>query len=211
MRLSKPLLLLLFITLATTAHAASIDMDDPRRALGREDDVRIDAQLVNDTLTPGGPIAVKFQIQNLTAQPIAIADKLATASYDTDTRTVTLSIGSETPQEMMPHVVIIAPQEKKILQASAVPSLNAAAMRTRLGGTPRYVQLKVSILRDLAPFRALIEKQAQGAQPLPDALFDQWFESNDTIALNSVPVDFRERTGNRWDADQADASQSSME
>ncbi len=84
---------------AAAATADSINMDDPRRTVGREDNVRIDAQLVQDTVSPGTPIGVAYQIQNLSAAPVAIADKVASATYDQDSRTITLSIGSEVPDD----------------------------------------------------------------------------------------------------------------
>lgn len=203
MKTSAPhLLLALVVVILTSASAEgdSIDMDDPRRSLGREGDVRVDAQLVTDTVAPGVPVGVTLQIQNMTREQIAIAGKVASASYDPETRTITLVIGSEVPQENMPHLIVIAPNEKRILRASATPALNAAAMRASVAATPRYVQVKVSILRDLAPFQALIDRQAQGPQPLPDELFELWFESNDTILLNSVPVMFKSGR-NQWAAE----------
>ena len=175
---------------AAAATAAAIDMDDPRRALGREHDIRVDAQLVRETVSPGSPIGVIYQIQNFTSSSIAVADKTASASYDDETRTITLALGAEVPQDgNLPHLVTIAPGEKKVFRAAAVPVLNAAAMR-RTMAAPRYVQLKVSVLRDLEPFAALIEKQSVSPQPLSDPLFDQWFESNATIFLNALPVHF---------------------
>jgi hypothetical protein len=192
----------LILISSLTANAGGINMEDPRRALGREDDVRVDAQLVQDTLTPGVPVAVMYQIQNLTAAPVAVADKVSSASYDSETLTITLSVGSEVPPQTMPHVTVIAPGEKKIFRAAATPSMNAAAMRASIHGVPRYVQVRVSILRDLTPFRTLIDQQAKGPQPLPDALFDPWFESNDTIILNSLPVQFKPAGANKgWDAE----------
>ncbi|HKR66598.1 MAG TPA: hypothetical protein VJZ00_22920, partial [Thermoanaerobaculia bacterium] len=141
-----------------------------------------------------------------TANAIAIADKTASASYDNDSRTITITVGAEVPDVTMPHVVVIPPGEKKILRAAATASLTAAATRTSFGGAPRYVQVKVSFLRDLTPFRALIDKQAQGPQPLPDALFDPWFESNDTILLNAIPVQFKPNGGIKgWTAEDRDA------
>lgn len=173
---------------AAAATADSIDMDDPRRTVGREDNVRIDAQLVQDTVSPGTPIGVAYQIENLSASPVAVADKVADASYDQDSRTITVSIGSEVPDDgKMPHVVTIAPGEKKVFRAGATPMLGGAAARTALAA-PRFVQIKVSILRDLAPFAEI-----DAAQTLSDELFDKWFEANDTIFLNSVPVRFSAR------------------
>jgi hypothetical protein len=201
--------LLATITLihAAAATASSIDMDDPRRLVGREDDVRIDAQLVQDTVSPGAPIGVTFQIQNLTPQAVAIADKVATASYDEDSLTVTLAVGAEVPPDgKMPHLVVIPPGEKKVFRAGATPAFNAAALRTSMGVAPRYVQVKVSILRDLAPFEQLIARQGRLPQRLSDAQFDSWFESNDSIFLNSVPVRYSPRRSVVAGADRSDAS-----
>jgi len=194
MRSSKPVFFLFAITLAAVANAADgIDMDDPRRLIGRENDIRIDAQLVRDTVTPGTPIGVTYQIQNFTDAPIAIADRVASASYDADTLTIVVSIGSETPQEHMPRMITVGPGEKKLLRTSATPSLLPTPTRAAFVSAPRYVQVKVTILRDVAPFRALIANQTHGAQRFPDELFDAWFECNDTILLNSVPIQFAPR------------------
>jgi hypothetical protein len=183
-------LAMLFTTAAV--HAAAIDMDDPRRLLGREGDVRIDAQLVRDTVSPGSPIGYTYQIQNLSAAPVAIAHKVMDASYDEDTRTITLSVGSEVPPDgEMPPMILIQPGEKRVLQASGTPRVTANAMRSTYAAVPRYVQVKVAILRDLRPFLPLIEKQdARTRQRLPDELFEKWFECNDSIYLNAVPVQY---------------------
>jgi hypothetical protein len=212
-RLFFALLAAIILIHAAAASAGSIDMDDPRRVVGKEDDVRVDAQLLQDTVAPGSPIGVTYQIQNLSAVPVAVADRVTTASYDIDSRTITVAIGAEVPQDgRMPHVITIAPGEKKLFRTGATPALAGATIRATLAA-PRFVQVKVSILRDLTPFTQLIAAQpaaphATGAL-LPDALFDQWFESNDTIFLNSVPVRYSPRTGNNGGfvgADHRDAS-----
>lgn len=178
---------------AAALHAASIDMNDPKRALGREGDVRIDAQLVRDTVTPGTPIGITYQIQNLSDTSVAIAAKVTDASYDEDSRTISISLGAEVPPDgNMPQMIVIAPGEKKVLQAGATPALRSTTMRSALAAMPRYVQLKVAILRDLKPFAKLIEKQdGRTKHRLNDEQFDQWFSSNDTIYLNSVPVHYQ--------------------
>ncbi len=191
------------IVLLPSALAGDIDMDDPRRTVGREDDVRVDAQLVQDTVTPGSPIGVTYQIENFSATPVAVADKVSDASYDADSRTITVAIGSEVPSDgKMPRVVTVAPGERKVFRTGVTPTLNAAA--TRSLAPPRFVQIKVSILRNLAPFAQLIAKQSGPAQRLPDDLYDRWFESNDTIFLNAVPVRFstRRNPGGMAGADQ---------
>jgi hypothetical protein len=185
--------LIAVIVLLPSALADSINMDDPRRTVGREDNVRVDAQLVQDTVSPGSPIGITYQIENASSAPVAVADKVSDASYDSDSRTITVSLGSEVPSDgKMPHVVTVAPGEKKIFRTGVTPSLGAAASRSSLA-PPRYVQIKVSILRNLAPFAQLIARQTGTAQALPDDLYDRWFESNDTIYLNAVPVRFAPR------------------
>ncbi|HEY0140258.1 MAG TPA: hypothetical protein VGF48_05130 [Thermoanaerobaculia bacterium] len=189
------LFLLSVITLiyAMAANAAGIDMDEPRRALGREGNVRIDAQLSQDTVSPGSPIGVTYQIQNLSSQPVAVAERVTDASYDEETRTITLSIGSEIPGENAPRLTLIQPGEKKVFRTAATAAMNVRSSNTAFSNAPRYVQVKVSILRDLAPFAQLIEKQAR-PQRMSDELFDQWLASNDTIYLNALPVRYQPRS-----------------
>ncbi len=186
---------------AAASAGSTIDMDDPRRVVGRENDVRIDAQLVRDTVSPGSPVGVNWQIENNSAAPVAVAEKITAASYDPDSATITLSIGSEVPQDgKMPHVVFIAPGEKKVFSAGATPQYSPAAIKAGMNA-PRYVQVKVSILRNLAPFANL-----RSGQILSDAQFEQWFESNDTIFLNTVPVRFSPRGQNMFEGGGRDAS-----
>jgi hypothetical protein len=91
----------------------------------------------------------------------------------------------------MPHMVMIAPGEKKLFQTAATPKLRAAATRAAFAATPRFVQVKVAILRDITPFAQLIATQdGRTRHQLSDALFEQWFESTDTIFLNTLPVHF---------------------
>lgn len=194
MKSSKLFLASIVLIQAAAAGAASIDMTDPRRALGRAGDVRIDAQLARETVSPNSAIGLTYQIQNLSDLPVAVAAKVSDASYDEDTRTITLAVGSEVPPDgNMPQMVVIAPGEKKVLQAAATPKLAASVGRT--AHAPRFVQVKVAIMRDVAPFNALIQSQdGRTKRRLSDELFEKWFECNDTIFLNSVPVQFAPAT-----------------
>src|SRR5689334_7443893 len=121
----------LVVLTTAAAHAASIDMSDPKRALGREDDVRIDAQLSEDTVASNGPIRVVYQVQNLTGHSIAIADKVCDSSYDPDARAIVVSIGAEVPTDSaVPHLVTIAPGEKKVFRAATVVRVLAPDARS---------------------------------------------------------------------------------
>lgn len=195
------------VLVTSVARAAHVDMSDPKRALGREDDVRVDAQLATDNIGSNTPISVTYQIENLTGHSVAVADRVSDISYDTDSQTLTLSIGSEVPANgTMPHLTIVNPGEKRVLTSGAVAHVNVPSVRTPFTAVPRYVQVKVNILRDITPFEKLIAQQKDPAvsnrvQALSDAQFEQWIESSDAIFLNSIPV--------RWNAGRPSAVEAS--
>lgn len=188
---------------ATTAVAASVDMGDPYRAVGREYDVRVDAQLLSEIVRPGSPIGITYQIQNFSDIAVAVAEKSCSASYDADSRTITVSVGSEIPPAgEFPAMATIGPGEKKVFTTAAVLGGSTSGMRSSRT-EPRFVRIKVNVLRNLAPFRELLERQTRGrtapSLPLTDDQFDQWFDANRTIFLNSLPVRFDGRSS-RFDA-----------
>ncbi len=204
MRSSKavaPIFTAVFLISAAAAQAVHIDMKDPRRALGREDDVRVDAQLLQDTVSSGSPISVTYQVHNLSSGWIALADKVATTDFDADTRTITVAIGAEVPKDgVLPHMVLIAPGEKKTFSAGAIPHVAAPDGRSPFAIVPKYVQITVNFLRDVNPFKELIARQAATPSPvisLSDKQFDQWLQSNDSVVLNSLPVAWNSSGGGR--------------
>ena len=184
---------------AAASSAATIDMDDPRRAVGREDDIRVDAQLMQDTVSPAAHLVVNYQIENLTAAAVAVAGKECDISYDADSRTITIGVGAEIPNGGdLPHMTVVPSGEKKSFTASGFLSVLASRVRSPLAAAPRVVQIKVTVLRDLQPFRALIQQQAAAPQQtsitLSDAQFEKWMEATNTIFLNSIPVWFDPRS-----------------
>ena len=175
------------------AWAAHVDMNDPRRALGREDDVRVDAQLAAETVSSGSPVGVTYQIENLSSESVAVADKVCDVTYDVDSRTITVAVGSEVPNAgTMPRLIIIASGEKKTFTAGAMLHVSTPSVRSPFTVVPRFVQIKVNFLRNLAPFRALIARQARssGSIALTDAQFEQWLLSNATVLCNAIPVQY---------------------
>jgi hypothetical protein len=181
----------LLIALTTAAQAAKVDMRDPRRAVGREDDVRVDAELARDAVTSHSTLGVTYQIQNLTESPIAFADKTSEASYDSETETITVAFGAEVPDgASMPHLVIIGPGEKKTFRGSGTVSIMSANVRTPWLAIPRFVQIKVTVLRDVKPFTALIDQQnkSAAAPPMDNQSFDRWVNAVGTVFLNLIPV-----------------------
>ena len=190
---------------ALTADAGTINMDHPFRAAGRENDVRVDAQLLSDVVRAGSPIAVTYQVQNFSSRPVAVAEKLCSASYDTDSRMITLSVGSEIPPDgNLPKMVTIAPGEKKTFSVATNLHVALPSIGTRTAPLPRFLQVKASILRNLDPFADLLSRQSASKAPpvfaLSDEQFDQWLEGNDTIFLNALPIRYEMRPSVNFDA-----------
>lgn len=180
-----------FVLVSSTLRAAGVDFKDPRRALGREDDIKVDAQMLQETLSPGSPISVTYQVENLTSAPIAIADKVADASFDADSQTITVSIGAEIPQgTSMPHLTTIAPGQTRAFRVGASAQVLVANAKGPWAHVPRFVQIVVNVLRDLKPFANLIAQQQKtaSAPPLPNDLFEKWVASVSSVELNVLPV-----------------------
>jgi hypothetical protein len=176
---------------AASAMAAHVDFRDPKRALGREGDIRIDAQLTQETISQAVPINVTYQIENFSKTAVAIADKVLDTNFDADARTITLSIGAEVPPgPNMPHLVIIRPGEKRVLAGGALVRVATPDIRSPWTAIPKYIRIQVTLLRDITPFASLIEQQCKAAVPvpLPDDVFDRWVENSESVLLNTIPV-----------------------
>jgi len=190
----------LSVLLTTAAvQAAKVDMRDPRRAVGREDDVRVDAELVQDSIAAHSKVCVVYQIQNLTASPIAIADKISDATYDAETQTITLSFGAEVPEgATMPHLAVIPAGEKKTFRGAGAVNIQTPSVRSPFVPVPHFVQIKVTILRNLQPFAPLIEQQnkSAAAPTLSNEAFDRWVDSVASVFLNVIPVRWEGKTRN---------------
>ena len=172
------------------ANAAHIDFNDPRRALGREGNVRIDAELAQDTLSSSSPLTITYQIENLTSATIAIADKVVDIDFDRDSQIITLSIGAEIPPgPNMPHLVMIKSGEKRTLNAGGLVHITVPDRSV----VPRYVQVKMTVLRDVTAFANLIEQQNRNTTPiaLPNSMFERWVEGSESVLLNTIPVYWR--------------------
>lgn len=184
-------------TLLTSAavRAAHVDFKDPRRALGREDNIKVDAEMVQDTLSAGSPISIVVQVENLTPSPIAIADKIADATYDPDSQTITMTVGAEIPQAAMPHLTVIAPGQNRTFRTAASARFVLSNESNPWAQVPHAVLITVNVLCDIGPFAALIEQQAKSAAPppLPNDLFDKWVDSVASVDLNALPVHWSDK------------------
>ncbi|HEY2322342.1 MAG TPA: hypothetical protein VGJ82_05690 [Thermoanaerobaculia bacterium] len=188
----KSSLFVVALTLTTTAAmaAARIDMKDPRRALAREDDIRIDAQLLQDTLQQNGPITVTYQVENLSNSAIGIADRVSDVDFNPDDVTITLTIGAEAlTAKTLPHLVVIAPGEKKTFRAGGTVH-GVLSSSGPFAVVPHTVLIRVNVLRDVEAFRQAIAAQQQpnAVVAVTNDMFDHWIDSNDSIELNELPV-----------------------
>lgn len=207
MKSSKLWAVIIATTAVVSTAAASpggIDMKDPRRAVGLEDDIRIDAQVMQEAVGASSPVTVRYQIHNLTRATIAVADRVAESSYDPDSQTITLSLGCEVPSGgLVPHLVLIASGQTKTLTGGAVVHVAVPGNQSRFTPRPRLVQVTVNVLRDVSAFEGLIEQPpSKTPAVMADGLFEKWIESNEPILLNAVPVHWNAGAGRSVGADQ---------
>ena len=186
-----PAALALFFTACTSAP---VDMTAPRRVVGTESAVRVDAEIRGEEIRPGSPVPITYEITNQRDQTIAVAEVVSVTTYDSETQTITVNIGSEVPGlELLPHLITIAPGEKKSFstaaRVAAVTQVGAAGPRARYSAGLR---LKVNFLGDTTPFAELlnIPEKAVADAKRADALFGVWLDRNEVVYTNAVPMRF---------------------
>ncbi len=165
-------------------------MKEPRRVVGTESDVRIDAEVYGDRLGPNITLPLKYDVTNHRNTTILIADLLPDATYDQETHMVTISIGSEIPGEhFLPRLIPIRPGERKSFSTAAhvVIVANPGSPWTP---RPNALRLKVNFLGNTSPFEMLIAipEKAVHDPVLAAQLFPKWVEGNETVFTNSLPM-----------------------
>jgi len=180
-------------------------MAEPRRIVGTENSVRVDAQVSADQVAPGSYIPITYEITNQRETAIAVAELLPETTYDPDSHMFTVSIGSEVPgNELLPRLVTIAPGEKKTFSAMARVIYVRTPRQTdsQLGSEPAGFRLKLNFLGDTEPFRELIgiKEVAVADAKLADALFPLWLERNEVVYTNAIPMRWAARTRDFGDA-----------
>jgi hypothetical protein len=169
---------------------AGVDMKEPRRMVGTENNVRIDAEIYGDSISQGASIAFKYDITNQRSSPILIADLLTQTTYDPDTRTVTIVVGSEIPgEEVLPRLLSIPSGARRSFSTGA--RIN---VQVNFGSPwvpkPQALQIRVNFLGDPAPFLKLIDipERAVHDRQLAAEIFPKWVEGNETVTTNALPM-----------------------
>ncbi len=169
-------------SVSTTPTDASVDKSF--RVLGRDNDVRIEAQVLTNEISQAGTVGITYEIENLRSTPIAFAPLDPTVDYEPGSRTLTVGLGSEIPvEEALPRLVRILPGERKTFSTGARISLPSAA--NRVG--PRFLQLRFNYLDGTEPFDPLI---ASGGRPAEDrdGLFRTWLDHIAAVVTNALPI-----------------------
>lgn len=171
---------------------ASVDLDEPRRIVGTQADVRVDAQVFAEKIGSGSSVRVVWEIQNQRRDPIAVAELLPNVTYDQNERTIVVNIGSEVPgNELLPRLIRIESGERKAFEGLAKIGLRLPPPGP-LSPSPRFLQLKLSFLSSVAPFVSLvgIPEVAVRDPRKADELFTAWVESNETVSTNAIPIEW---------------------
>ncbi len=183
-----PVFLILIATACTSTKP--IDMKEPRRVVGTESDVRVDAEIYGDRLGPSITIPLKYDITNHRPTMILVADLIPESSYDPETHTVTVTIGAEIPgEQFLPRLIAIQPGERKSF-SSAVRVVIVANTASPWLPRPNALRFKINFLSDPKPFEMLvaIPERAVHDPQLAERLFPKWVEGNETVFTNALPM-----------------------
>ncbi|HEX7829164.1 MAG TPA: hypothetical protein VF787_05885 [Thermoanaerobaculia bacterium] len=206
----RALQLLLLVAATGCASVAPVNMDASRRVVGTESAVRIDAEVVGDEMRVGVPLPITYEVTNHRAEVIAIADIVPETTFDAESNTLTVNIGSEVPgATLLPRLIAIAPGEKKTFSTTA----RIAGVLTRPTANPNQRQLlalrlKVNFLGDTTGFEDLVQmtEKAVADSKRADAVFPVWLERNEAVYTNTIPMRWMGRAADATSANPPDAT-----
>ncbi|HVT45063.1 MAG TPA: hypothetical protein VMT00_11775 [Thermoanaerobaculia bacterium] len=176
------LIFVLAISAAACSSTGEIDRKELRRVVGTHSQVRLDAEFAAEQIHPSSVVRIKYEVENRREHAIAIADLHPIADYDHDSRTITISFGSEIPGAETVKLIRIDPNEKRTFSRGArlnVFQRGASPLLAR----PRYVRVKLNFLTDVAPIEEILASPAAA-----DQLFPRWIESNEALFTNTIPI-----------------------
>jgi hypothetical protein len=180
----------LWFALLACTSTKPVNMSEPRRIVGTENNVRVDAEIYSDRLGPNVTLPLKYDVTNQRQTTILIAELTPEATYDPETHTVTVGIGSEIPgHEFLPRLIAIRPGERKSF-STAAHVIIVAGPPSPWVPRPDALRLKLNFLSDPVPFEKLIgiPERAVHDPDLAAQLFPKWVEGNETVFTNTLPM-----------------------
>ena len=168
-------------------------MKEPRRLVATDNDVRIDVQVRGEVLAPSIDVPIDYEITNNRDKAIAVAELIPDSTYDPETQTVTVTLGSEVPgEQFLPRLVLIKPGEHKTFSHAAHVSLPISELveTNPFHRYPHALRIRLNFLGDAAPFEKLIgiSERAVRDRVLADELFPKWVEQNESVITNVLPM-----------------------
>ena len=178
---------------AACASTPKIDMKEPRRLVATDNDVRIDVQIRGEILAPSVDVPIEYEITNNRDKAIAIAELIPDSTYDAETQTVTVTLGSEVPgEQFLPRLTLIKPGEHKTFSHAAHVSLPISELveTNPFHRYPNALRIRLNFLGDAAPFAKLIgiSERAVRDPGLATELFPKWVEQNESVITNVLPM-----------------------
>jgi hypothetical protein len=196
-RSRRILLFLSALLVAAGCATPRVDLTEPRRLLGTDDDVRLDASIRTDTLSNSASLPFDYAVTNNRATAIAIAELVPMSSYDPESRVVTVTIGTEVPgEELLPRLSVIPPGQKKEFSSTAHIVIPVGGPTNPFVPRPNGVQFRLNFLGDTRPFQQLIgiNERAVHDPKLAADLFNKWVEGNETLVTNVLPMHWMSRS-----------------
>jgi hypothetical protein len=187
--------LLLVVAMTSCTSTKPVNLSEPRRMVGTDNGVRVDAEIYGETLSASNNIALKVDVTNLRATTILVADLIPEASYDPETQMVTVEIGSEIPgEQFLPRLLSIAPSGRRTFATGARLVVRPSPGVPR--GRPNALRIRLNFLGEIGPFQTLVDipERAVHDPVLAAAIFNRWVERNETVTTNSLPMQW---IGNR--------------
>ena len=185
-----PLLALFSLTFCTSTKP--VNMSEPRRVLGTDNDVRVDAEIYGETLSPSSNIAIKCDVTNNRSTPILVADLIPQASYDPEAQTVTVDLGSEIPgAQFLPRLLSIAPSGRRTFTTAARVVIRGGSPPVAGFRRPNALRIRVNFLGgEIKPFQSLVDipERAVHDPVLASAIFTRWVDRNETVTTNALPM-----------------------
>jgi len=186
---------------ASCSSSSQVDLNESKRFLGRDNDVRVDAQLFTDQIDSASFVRVVYEVENFRPTAIALADANTETDYDPATQTITLNIGCEIPNDaVVPHLTKVESGARKGFTVGAKMNVLVPTAPGPFTNLPRYLRVKLHFLGEVEPFETLLAIPDRGVRDpqLADQLFPVWIESKETVVTNTLPI--------RWGPDSLAAS-----